>query len=268
MTRLKIKSLLFTLALSIFLSGSSRAEEQTPEETAAARKLSINRSLLAKTEAEALSLEEEEEREPSESLEQKLQDVRYKIKALQEDAVRIQGGLPQNRQANEFLKDLIVQKHPRSKKISTDTATPKKEPTALEAKISGLHEKALELVSEKKLKEASRVYEDIILLDPEDDQAYLLMGHTYLLGGDYGKAETAFQNAVHIDPENMHEIVPFYKNIALQNPGDDDTYSNLGFAYLMVEDYSKAEEAFKDSLGINPENGEAQKGLKIASQHL
>ena len=63
-------------------------------------------------------------------------------------------------------------------------------------------------------------------------------------------------------------FLPFYQNIVLQNPGDDTAYSNLGFVYLMVGDYLKAQEAFKDALGIDPENTEAKKGLKVISENL
>jgi cytochrome c-type biogenesis protein CcmH/NrfG len=88
------------------------------------------------------------------------------------------------------------------------------------------------------------------------------------MSGEYEKAETAFRNAAEIDPENADQVVPFYRNIALQNPGDDTAYVNLGFANLIVGDYLKAQDAFKDALGIDPENAEAKKGLKILSQHM
>ena len=87
------------------------------------------------------------------------------------------------------------------------------------------------------------------------------MGHTYLLSGSYEKAEAAFQNAAHIDPENLNEITPFYENIVLQNPEDDSAHTNLGYAYLILGEFVKAKEAFQDALSINPENGQALNGL-------
>ena len=233
------------------------AEEKTADRTAAAQHLlSVNRSLTAKAEVEIRALEEDEALHPSELTERKLKNLGYKIKALKEEAAKTLTALPKNRQANEFLKDLILQKKHQTKKISSKNL------------VAELHEQALKLVTEKKLKEAAKLYEEIILVDPDNDEAYLLLGHTSLMGGDYQKAENAFASAIQIDPDNVREILPFYQNIALQNPGDDTAYSNLGFVYLMVGDYLKAQEAFKDALGIDPENTEAKKGLKVISEHL
>ena len=111
-------------------------------------------------------------------------------------------------------------------------------------------------------KKALELYEEIVLKNPEDDQAYLIMGHIYLMSGDYQKSENSFQNAVHIYPDNIHEITPFYENKILKNPDDDAAYADLGYAYLILEDFLKAKSAFKNALSINPYNQTAAEGLK------
>ena len=111
--------------------------------------------------------------------------------------------------------------------------------------------------------QAIKTYEDIILDDPDNNQAYLLMGHCLLLSGEYEKAELSFYRAVQIDPSNRDEIMPFYENTVLKDPDDDSAHADLGYAWLILGDYLKAKEAFRDALGINPENEKALKGLKI-----
>ncbi|HXV18523.1 MAG TPA: tetratricopeptide repeat protein, partial [Candidatus Omnitrophota bacterium] len=128
-------------------------------------------------------------------------------------------------------------------------------------RVTSLHQTALDLVAERRYVEAAKIYQEIVLTEPDDDQAYLIMGHVYLLSGSPGKAEEAFSNAVHIDPANIQEITPFYENIILQNPDDDDGYANLGFARIIVGDFLKAREAFLQALEINPDNPAALEGL-------
>ena len=107
-----------------------------------------------------------------------------------------------------------------------------------------------------------------MLTDPEDDEAYLILGHTYLLSGEYVKAEEAFQNAVHIDPANIREIAPFYQNLLLENPGDDQAHSNLGYALLILGNFTEAKQAFQDALSINPQNADANAGLAVAVKNI
>ena len=111
------------------------------------------------------------------------------------------------------------------------------------------------------MEEAARVYEEITLRSPEDDQAFIILGHVYLLSGDYEKAELAFHNAASIDSENLRQILPFYENLVIQTPDDDQAHSNLGYARLILGDFAGAREAFQDALSINGDNDSALKGL-------
>lgn len=126
---------------------------------------------------------------------------------------------------------------------------------------AGLHEKALEYVSNKEFGKAQKLYEEIVLMDPDDDQAYLILGHIHLLRAEFDKAEESFANAVDIDEENLDEITPFYENMILQDPNDDRARTYLGYAYLMLGEYLSAQDAFKDALELNPTNALAAQGL-------
>jgi len=201
------------------------------------KSLEINRSMVARFEAQQLALRRKQVEDPSVISQTDLENLNYKIKALHEDAAR--------------LRTL-----PPKKSASAVGAAPNNE-------IIQMHERALEYVGKKEFGKALDLYQEIALKNPEDDQAYLIMGHIYLMSGDYEKSESAFQNAVHIDPNNIHEIAPFYENKILQNPDDDNAYADLGYAYLILGDFLKAQSAFKNALSINPYNQTAAHGLKL-----
>ncbi|MBU3668416.1 MAG: tetratricopeptide repeat protein [Candidatus Taylorbacteria bacterium] len=58
----------------------------------------------------------------------------------------------------------------------------------------------------------------------------------------------------------LQSIVRFYKN-------DDEAYRLLGQAYLVLQDYQKAEENYKKAISINPRNAEAHAGLGIINEN-
>ncbi len=149
-------------------------------------------------------------------------------------------------EAEEYLADFILRK----------TVKPPAPITA-----PRLHEKALEYVSNREFDKAAKLYEEIVLIDPNDDQAYLILGHIHLLNAEFDKAEAAFTNAVDIDTQNMNEITPFYENMILRDPDDDKARTYLGYAYLILGEYLSAQAAFKDALELNPANGLARQGL-------
>lgn len=222
--------------------------------------LRANTALRVEMKTRFERLQKEQLAEFSEHREKKLKDLERMIGSLEQDAARMESLERKRIKANVFLRELIKK---RISVIRDETNAP---PTGQNYLIA-LHERALQLVSEDRLSEAAGLYEEIVLRDPEDDEAYLIMGHVYLMGGQYEKAESAFLNACHIDPENRSEITPFYEDRLLRNPEDDDAYADLGFAWVIVGDPTRAKQAFRDSLAINASNETALKGLKVLEKH-
>ena len=235
MAKFILTHLTLTLAISLALASSGFCGETKPSNqfASAIRALAANRSLLShcKNETEAT--------------------------ALKEDREKLFKTLPTELQAYELMKDQLVEKASLPK-----TKMPKHEEKIRSPETYRLHQKALGLVAEDHLGDAAKMYEQIILIDPNDDEAYILMGHSYFLTGQYEKAEAAYHNAINIDLENRKEIAPFYENFILQNPSDDTAYTNLGYAYLMLGENSKAKDAFRDALSIQPDNESARAGLR------
>ena len=68
--------------------------------------------------------------------------------------------------------------------------------------IEKLHQKAEDFIMQNKFRQAINVYSEILLLEPDDEVAYTNTGHIYMILGDYSRAKNAFENALHINPDN------------------------------------------------------------------
>jgi len=212
------------------------------------RSLSINRSLLTRSETEYQSLLEEERQGVSGNIAERLSNLRYKIQAFKEDARRLGAQLPGNVRADEFLKEMVNLET--EKKIGEKVRS-----------IYGMHEKALSYVAQDRYDEAEKMYAEIVLLSPDDDEAYLLLGHTRLAAGHYEKAGEAFGNAIHINPANAREIPRLYENVLVENPSDNEVMARLGFSHLLLGNASQARQFFEEALKLDPSNETARRGL-------
>lgn len=70
------------------------------------------------------------------------------------------------------------------------------------SKIRSLHLGAEDLMEAEYYRQAIELYSEITLLEPDDETAYANMGRAYMILGQYERAENAFLNALHINPEN------------------------------------------------------------------
>ena len=86
--------------------------------------------------------------------------------------------------------------------------------------IDQLYEKASELVKKKDYRGATHLYQEIIFIEPDDEAAYTNLGHAYMILGDFERAEDAFQNALHINPQNEIAL------LGLQKISDPDSTLN------------------------------------------
>lgn len=251
----------FLLVFALAVPAYGAAPESDHRYVTALRMLSVNRSLRTKAEAEYNALQKREAEDATGHTSKRLSDLRYKIQALNEDARRLQLALPPDLKADALLSEVVQRKKTLGDaRSSMDVEADKRLAEQADA-IWRLHEKALRLVAERRFELASNVYEEIVLLNPDDDEAYLLLGHTCLASGRYEKAATAFRGAMHIDPQNLREIPRLYENILVENPSDDEAMTQLGYAHLLLGGTEEARLAFEDALEINPANIEAKRGL-------
>lgn len=259
------------------------ASEYTPKKDPAFLKglLAANEKMLARFEARLGELAVAEADEKT-SLE--ITQLTYKIEALHEDRARLESLLAEQEKAKAFADDLAAaffpppaQEEPQAPEAPAIVAPGERKVPELiplphkidhdKAESLGLmHSNALDYVTQKKYPEALQIYNEIILLDPEDDQAYIIMGHIHMMMNNFEKAQASFKNAAHIDPDNIYEITPFYENMILQDANDDMAHTYLGYAYLILGELPRAEASFVDALNLNSQNMEARKGLQIVSR--
>jgi tetratricopeptide (TPR) repeat protein len=119
-------------------------------------------------------------------------------------------------------------------------------------------------------------YEQIVRLEPKAIENHLLLGRLYMLNKDMRKAEAAFKEAVHLQPDSEEAVT----NLAyLYNEQGNSTkaaetltnvpeasrsaklYSALGFTYEQQRHYKKAIEAYRKAVEIDKENLDAVRGL-------
>ena len=75
------------------------------------------------------------------------------------------------------------------------------------SQLESLHERADRLMEQKDFSGAINIYSEILLIEPDDDAAYTNMGQAYMVLGYTERAGNAFNNALHINPDN--EVAAF-----------------------------------------------------------
>ena len=118
--------------------------------------------------------------------------------------------------------------------------------TALEANSSDYHTWlgiAACHAGQGDLEGAVQGYQKAIAIDPERAQAYLYLGQVYL-------GKELFADA----------LEPLQRAVELQ-PGWTEARLELGKTYLFLDDCQGAETHFRQVLGVEPENPDAQQGM-------
>lgn len=72
--------------------------------------------------------------------------------------------------------------------------------------VRHLHDKAEEAIILREFRQALALYQDAIFAHPDDAWAYLQTGRIHMILGEDRKAEVAFANALHIEPDNTTAI--------------------------------------------------------------
>lgn len=110
---------------------------------------------------------------------------------------------------------------------------------------------ARELYKSGKFKEALKYYKSAERLAPNDVDLSEEKGQSAYRAGSYREAEEAFRSAAGKVTDKKRK---------------SSAYNNVGNARMKQRDFTGAEDAFKESLRLNPENEKARQGLAEAKR--
>jgi len=128
--------------------------------------------------------------------------------------------------------------------------------------------------SQEVLKLAIEQFEQISRLEPANSDTFLLLGRLYRLNNEMVKAETAFKQAVRLDPQSEEAVIALAylygeegdnaRAVATLNAVPDKSgkiWAAMGVTYEQQKEYKKAIDAFKQAVEFDKDNLDAQRGL-------
>lgn len=110
--------------------------------------------------------------------------------------------------------------------------------------------KGLDLHKSGRLEDAKKIYENLLIKDPNNFEITNLLGVIFLQLKKYDEAIALIKKAININP-NHHAL-----------------YNNLGVSYKELEKYSEAIYNFKKAININPNYAEAYNNLGIVLKKI
>ena len=106
-------------------------------------------------------------------------------------------------------------------------------------------ERGLELLQQRKLKEAKDIFEEILLDDPSDVEALCNIGIAFTELGENEKARKALSYCLKIDERNP------------------DALEAMGCAFLRMDEYTEAKKYLEKALDLSAENASVLRNLGV-----
>ncbi len=209
----------------------------------------------------------------------------YATRAIEEYKLALNAD-PTSKFLNSGLAELYLRTGRVREAVLTAQETLKSDPNNLEAHkllgrvyLQSLGDLQSGGPSEKVLQLAIAEYNKIVELEPNDVESLLLLGQLYTLNHDTQRAEQEFKAAQKIDPGSEDVVLNLARvygdagdvrrAIAVLEavPADDRTAKidyALGVSYDQIHDPQKAIDAYSQSLDLEPDNLDAERGLAQA----
>jgi tetratricopeptide (TPR) repeat protein len=130
---------------------------------------------------------------------------------------------------------------------------------ALKNKVGGLVEEARKLVKDDKLKEAEKLYIEVVSLDVKNIEAYRGLADVYLKLKEYKQAEQTSAFVLRLEKKLSKEIEKKDDNGQLRKtvsnaPELANAYVDLGYTFEMQGNLQKAVDNFAEALNLEPNN--------------
>ena len=127
----------------------------------------------------------------------------------------------------------------------------------------------IEKINEGKYVEAKKILDILIIKSPENSKIYYLMGFVNLKLSKIDDSLEYFKKSVNISPniENLFAYADLltrkrkfigaedcYKKILKLDKNNEPSLINLGYIYLLIQEYKKSEKCYLNALKLNNKN--------------
>jgi tetratricopeptide (TPR) repeat protein len=118
-------------------------------------------------------------------------------------------------------------------------------------------------------------FEEIIRIDPSEQQSFVMLGRLYLIKGDRDKASQIYKKLLGLEPGSEEAVTGLAKlymdsgsnkeatelleAFLKQRPDSDSALTILGEAYSEMQEYAKAAEAYRKASELDPDDAEIKK---------
>jgi tetratricopeptide (TPR) repeat protein len=122
---------------------------------------------------------------------------------------------------------------------------------------------------------AIREFQEIVRIDPTEQQSLVMLARLYSIKGDRDKAadiykqilgrEPGSEEAVtalaklHMDAGNYKEAADLLEQFVKERPDSDSAFQTLGEAYSNLQEYTKSAEAYRHAAELDPDDIEIKK---------
>jgi tetratricopeptide (TPR) repeat protein len=129
--------------------------------------------------------------------------------------------------------------------------------------------------SQETINSAIREFEEIVRIDPNERQAFLMLGRLFQIKGDRNKATEIYKKFLGVEPGseegvtalaklqmdagNNKEAATLLEEFIKRRPDSDVALETLGQAYSDLQEYDKAADAYRRASELDPDDLEIKK---------
>ncbi len=148
---------------------------------------------------------------------------------------------------------------------------------SINQKVESIFNEAVKQHTRNNLDEAKKLYQKVIEINPNYENAHNNLGIIYSISGDLQKAKNCYEKTLIINPKNFNALnnignifkefgdiknaINKYEKAIELNPNHLNTYNNLGLIFYDLGEYLKSIYYFKEAVKIDQNNIDSINGL-------
>lgn len=150
--------------------------------------------------------------------------------------------------------------------------------------LLSLKQKGMALMQVNRLAEAKTLFQQICNTNPEDVEAWHILGSLFVKLGNLNEAGKSYRRVIALHPDHgqahlylgnllylqgeLDEAAQEYLQALRINPDDAGAHNNLGLIHTLLGQYDKAKVHFQEAIRLNPSYAGAYSNLGNACQYL